>query len=219
MINITKIYLVTNIDNDVNKVYIGKTKNASREANHKRYFGSQITFDYIDEVNSLKRECWEPLETYWIEQFRQWGFEVVNKRKKGGSGPEYQTETSKIKMSVPICQYDLQGNFIREWNGLAEASKYFNKDAAGIYATCNNKQKTYCGYLWSYKKYNSPNTNILHKHSKPIIQYDKYNNIIKEWDSISTAGIKLKIKRQSISMCCRDKIKSAGGFIWKYKEN
>lgn len=32
----TKIYLVSNIDNDPNKVYIGKTKN-SREYNHKKH--------------------------------------------------------------------------------------------------------------------------------------------------------------------------------------
>jgi hypothetical protein len=217
MINITKIYLVANIDNDPNKVYIGKTKNTSRETNHKRTFGNQITFDYIDEVNSLKYKDWEPLETYWIEQFKQWGFTVINKRKKGGSGPEYHTEASKIKMSIPIFQYDLKGNFIREWNGIFEASKAFNKDAAGIFSTCNNKQKTSCGYLWSYKKYNNPNTDILHKHSKPVLQYDKCNNIIKEWNSITIAGTELNIDRQSISMCCRNKIKSAGGFIWKFK--
>jgi len=217
MINTTKIYLVTNIDNDFNKVYIGKTKNTSRKADHKRTFGIQITFDYIDEVNSIKYEDWEPLETYWIEQFKQWGFNVINKRKKGGSGPECHTEASKIKMSIPIYQYDLKGNFIKEWNSISEIGKHFNKDMAGIWATCNSKQKTSCGYLWSYKKHNNPNTNILHKHSKPIIQYDKHNNIIKEWNSITTAGIKLKIERQSISMCCRYKIKSAGGFIWRFK--
>jgi len=51
MINITKIYLVTNIDNDPNKVYIGKTKTRwGRESKHKQKYGSQIVYSYIDEI-------------------------------------------------------------------------------------------------------------------------------------------------------------------------
>lgn len=96
----TKIYLVSNIDNNINKVYIGKTK-SSRKNWHKMSFGNQINYDYIDEINSLKREDWEPLETYWIEQFRQWGFEIVNKRKKGGSGPEFHSKEAKEKLKKP----------------------------------------------------------------------------------------------------------------------
>ena len=85
MINTTKIYLVTNIDNDPNKVYIGKTKD-SRENKHKKIFGSQITYTYIDEVNSLNKEDWEPLETKWIQHYIDLGYDVVNIRRKGGSG-------------------------------------------------------------------------------------------------------------------------------------
>jgi hypothetical protein len=99
MTGITKIYLITNIDNDPNKVYIGKTKNNSRENDHKFKFGSQITFTYIDEINSLDRKDWTPLESYWIEQFRQWGFIIMNPNKKGGGGPEYHTDSTKQKIS------------------------------------------------------------------------------------------------------------------------
>jgi len=97
MINITKIYLVENCYGDPNKVYIGKTKN-NRKYNHSKTYGSQITYTYIDKVNSINHNDWEPLETYWIEQFRQWGFQVMNKN-KGGSGPDFQTEETKQKIS------------------------------------------------------------------------------------------------------------------------
>ena len=63
MIHITKIYLVTNCFGDSSKVYIGKTKN-SRETDHKKTYGQDIEYIYIDEINSLKREDWEPLETF-----------------------------------------------------------------------------------------------------------------------------------------------------------
>lgn len=83
MINITKIYLVENCYGDPNKVYIGKTKN-NRKYNHSKTYGSQITYTYIDEVNSINHSDWEPLETYWIEQFKQWGFQVMNNKTAGG---------------------------------------------------------------------------------------------------------------------------------------
>ncbi len=95
---ITKIYLIENIEPGTNKVYIGKTR-VSRENAHKRHFGTHIKYTYIDEVQSLDYNDWEPLETYWIEQFKQWGFDVVNIRKKGGSGPEYQTDDARYKIS------------------------------------------------------------------------------------------------------------------------
>jgi hypothetical protein len=93
----TYIYLVEKCFGDPNKVYIGKTKE-SRKSNHKKTYGYQIEYSLIDEVNSLKYEDWEPLETFWIEYFKFLGFTVVNKRKKGGSGPEFQTEETKRKI-------------------------------------------------------------------------------------------------------------------------
>jgi hypothetical protein len=94
----TKIYLVENCFGDPNKVYIGKTKN-SRENDHKKTYGSNIIYTIIDEIDSLDRKYWEPLESYWIDQFRQWGFEVVNKKKKGGGGADFYSQDSKDKIS------------------------------------------------------------------------------------------------------------------------
>jgi len=96
----TKIYLVTNCYGDPNKIYIGKTT-GSRKSKHTQTYGKHITYTYIDEIDSLSRKDWEPLETYWIEQFKQWGFDVVNKRGKGGSGPEFHKEETKANMRKP----------------------------------------------------------------------------------------------------------------------
>jgi hypothetical protein len=97
----TKIYLVENCYGDVTKVYIGKTKN-DRYYDHKQTYGSNIIYTIIDEVDSLNRIDWEPLESYWIEQFRQWGFKVVNKNKKGGGGAEFYSQESKDKISKAL---------------------------------------------------------------------------------------------------------------------
>jgi len=96
MINTTKIYLVTNCYGDPNKVYIGKTKN-SRKINHKITYGIQIEYTYIDELSSLDRKDWVPLESFWIEYFKFLGFEVLNKN-KGGGGPSFYTDEIIQKM-------------------------------------------------------------------------------------------------------------------------
>lgn len=54
---------------------------------------------------------------------------------------------------------------------------------------------------------------------KPILQFDKDETFIREWDSIKEAGETLVIDRSNISGCCKGKTRTAGGFIWKYKNS
>jgi group I intron endonuclease len=58
---------------------------------------------------------------------------------------------------------------------------------------------------------------VAKKHYKPITQHSKEGVLLKEWESGLEAGKSLKIHRNCISACLRGKQKTAGGFIWKYK--
>ena len=53
---------------------------------------------------------------------------------------------------------------------------------------------------------------------KPILQYDLNDNFIKEWDSASNTGLELHISNSDIGKCCKGKLKTCGGFIWRYKD-
>jgi hypothetical protein len=65
--------------------YIGKTKNLkSREKDHKKFYGEDIIMTEIDSVNSFKKEDWKPLETFWITQYKFFGFDLNNVRSGGG---------------------------------------------------------------------------------------------------------------------------------------
>jgi hypothetical protein len=61
--------------------------------------------------------------------------------------------------------------------------------------------------------------NLSKAKSIPAVQYDLQGNFIKEWDSAKQAGTFLKIDSSDICSCRRGKRKSAGGYIWKYKNN
>jgi hypothetical protein len=52
---------------------------------------------------------------------------------------------------------------------------------------------------------------------KPIIQYNKSGDFIAEWGSAADAATKLKLHRTLITQCCKGKLKTSGGYVWKYK--
>lgn len=56
-----------------------------------------------------------------------------------------------------------------------------------------------------------------HHRSKPIIQYDKDGNFIREWDCANDVERVLGISNKHIGSVCLGKRKSCGGYIWKYK--
>lgn len=71
-------------------------------------------------------------------------------------------------------------------------------------------------------KINLLNTNlwkfwIKHHNSKKISQYTQDWEFIKEWDCTMDVERSININHSNISYCCKWKIKTAGGFIWKYK--
>ncbi len=56
--------------------------------------------------------------------------------------------------------------------------------------------------------------------SKPVLQYSKDGEFIKEWRSATEVKRELGYAVSSLSNCCNNKphFRSAYGFIWKYKE-
>ena len=48
-----------------------------------------------------------------------------------------------------VNQYDLKGNFIKQYNSITEAKKYYGKNIH-IIACCQKKRKQAGGYIWRY---------------------------------------------------------------------
>jgi hypothetical protein len=210
----TYIYLVTNCYNDSNKVYICKTTGC-RKSNHKKTYGLQITYDYIDKVDGLNRKDWEPIESYWIEQFRQWGFEVMNKN-KGGGGPEFRDEVFKEKMRKPFTEEHKQ--LLRKpksFMPLKGPKSIETKQKIGL---SNSKPKPNgFGEKLSMKKKGK----ISYKKDigKSIIQTDLNDKYIATWDSVMDASKYLNKKTTLIYACCVGDSKTAYGYKWKYCPN
>jgi hypothetical protein len=52
------------------------------------------------------------------------------------------------KYTKPVLQYDLEGNFIKEWEGISVA----NKSYKGVHNALNGRAKTAHKFIWKYKK-------------------------------------------------------------------
>lgn len=59
---------------------------------------------------------------------------------------------------------------------------------------------------------------INERKRKPVYQYDKNNNLINEYISVTEASKKTNILRTAIDNCVNKRSNTAGGYIWKYKE-
>ena len=57
------------------------------------------------------------------------------------------------KKSTPVLQFSVDGEFIKEWDKIKEASTSLGKalDTASITCCCKGKQKTAFGFIWKYK--------------------------------------------------------------------
>lgn len=62
-----------------------------------------------------------------------------------------QKEVKKDKTKI-VCQFDLQGNLIKEYNGCREAATYLNKSRSAIQHCLKGRNKTAYGFVWKFKE-------------------------------------------------------------------
>lgn len=58
--------------------------------------------------------------------------------------------TKRQKLSKPVKQFDINGNFIRDWASAYEVQKTLGYDSSGIAKCCKHKKPHYKGYIWEY---------------------------------------------------------------------
>jgi hypothetical protein len=190
----TKIYYLHYGDNI--PFYIGKTKNPYfRLYNHKQTYGYEVKMEIIDEIIN-----WRESEKYYIEKYKNLGYNLKNKNKGGGGSEEWKEESiQKLKL------HPTRGKKISEANKGKEKShkgKKFKEEH-------KQKIKSTRGFLKNRKNTWS---------NTPVLQYDLKENFIKEWSSQTEATKFLNKTGDGIGACCRGRQKKAYNYIWKFKK-
>lgn len=67
--------------------------------------------------------------------------------RKGEPGKIYGSTHHEARK---VNQLDIKGNFIRQWDCIADAQRFLNVKGSGIGCVCRGTQKTAHGYKWEY---------------------------------------------------------------------
>jgi len=122
--------------------------------------------------------------------------------------------------SKKIYQYDIQGNFIKEWDSLADVGRYFNLSNKRIPTF---KGKTFKGFVWKYNflgnkiepvDYSKGLKNRLNKIQVSVYQYDLHNNFICKYPSYTKASVATGVSINGIQIATNRKNKVCKGYIW-----
>jgi hypothetical protein len=228
--------------------YIGKTKNLAmryhnhcnkrhNEKTHKRNWinslmkkGLKPVMEVLDIVPESEWIFWEK---YWVNQFIVWGYDLVNNT-EGGDGLSFSNQTSFKKGLTPwnkgtaakgICN-ECGKEYLKYIKTLKTCSR---KCSTAYRKKSNNFKGTFVkGFTpwnkgvtgYSLKKNYTPTKEAIEraveKNRKPIIQLSKNGEFIREFKSIAEASSITKIS--NICRVLKNRQKTAGGFIWKYKQ-
>ena len=126
-----------------------------------------------------------------------------------------ETGTYK-KPNKPVCQADLEGNIIAEFESIKAAAEATGSSANGIGAVCKKRQSTCNGFVWFYKSDQKKQVRG-HSNAKIVLQYTLDGIFIKEHASCRAAAEAVNSNPLSISMACRGLYKTAAKFKWAYK--
>lgn len=158
---------------------------------------------------------WQELEQYWIEQFRQWGFNLTNITVGGEGACGAGQWNNKI-----ISCFDINGKYVETFKSIKSAASKYSIFSGHIISALKGKLILCQGLQWKYGNNinNIPPITIYGKMTKhlKIGQYDMGNNLIKIFESIKDISIQLNIKSTAnIYQCINYKRKTANGYKWK----
>lgn len=173
-------------------------------------FKYEVLYTIINDNEEFIREELNKREVYYIGKYNTFekGYNCTiggasNKPERPGSNINRKlSEERKKKLNdsvrKKVWQFDLDGNFIAEFESCADASKSFGPqdNASAISQCCNNRKGYVKGYQWRWPgeypgKYISPKRHSPkvpkgkdNPNSKAVIEIDIEGNVLKRWDSL-----------------------------------
>lgn len=222
------VYLITNLING--KRYIGMdTKNnpnylgsGSLIVKAIKKYGKENFKKEILETCSTINEL-EKRETYWIEYFdalNDENFYNLADVRKRGKNPFKNKTAEELKNIFDKIKSKERNKKIGKANSKPKP-KGFGEKMSKIHTGRKKTEEAKLKQSVKIKGRISPNKGKIwtseqkYKLGKPILQYDLKGNLIKEWPTAQEAKKELKIK--GITECLRNRAKTSGGYIWKYK--
>jgi hypothetical protein len=120
--------------------------------------------------------------------------------------------------SKPIVQYTIEGVKLREFKNVSEAARAVGIASSGV-SVAIDKPRSAAGFVWRTKGNTYRGQMARQPHSnkaKTITQYDLSGRKLGVYTSTKEAERETGVHSTTISAAARGKLKSTGGFIWRY---
>lgn len=122
-----------------------------------------------------------------------------------------------VKKEKSVFQFDLQGNLIKCWRSITDASKTFKNSSSAksaIHNVCSNIARQAFGYYWSFKnKFEF----IPYNSGVAVAKYNDSGEFIESYTNITEAAKENGIKSSAnIIAAIKGSQKRCGGFRWRY---
>lgn len=234
------IYIILN-DINPEQVYIGQTTNTPENRWH-GHCGQIKNHTYTDKLHNKMEKygkehfVMEVLEHHklstkeeLLERLDEREIALISKFDSyyNGLNSTLGGRRTTIHKMRPVQRFDLDGNYIAEYNGVEILKTEFDS-VSSIYDCCNHNNSKYAyGSLWKYKDDDSPipvltdtekrEATIRYKALLQIDEYDYKGNLLFVYDNIEQLlSLKHKIKRIQIIECCSGRIIYVGTNIYRF---
>ncbi len=178
----------------------------------------------VDEIAKISNATKEKL----IEELNVLEKEYIKKYKTLTSQHGYNIDIGGASchyFSKPIVVYDLDGNYIRNFESMSDAARYYNIDVTIISDMCNgstNRSKK-CNYIFRFKSdsFNKYDTTYKIGGAKKVYQFTLDGVFVASYKSILDAekfvnpNYQNKVGGSSIGEAIKNN-KTAYGFVWSY---
>lgn len=170
-------------------------------------------------ADKLSKEKACQMEIDLISLYRSLVGKKLTNLTDGGEGFNgTHNEITKRKLSIPIIQYNKDGEKIQKFYSSVEAQKITKISSSQITSCCRGRLKTAGGYIWRYEGDDFSKFGWEKDSSKKVCQFSKQGKKIATFQSLWEASQITGVAESSISLCCQKKrLKTAGGYVWRYK--
>ena len=227
----TNIYIL--IDPETQQIrYVGKANNITQRYRAHLNRARKHQIHKLNWIKSLKEKGLKPIieiidvvpindwifwETYWIAQFKAWGFKLINYT-SGGDGCTFGNQTSFKKGNKPWNSGTAKSKILKGNRGKTENNikNYFKKNAIPWNKNITGYTTIKKGTFLSQEIKNKISKSLTGRESKKkriVKQLDMNKNLIKEFSSITEAKIQTGIK--GIGNVLIGRAKTAGGYLWE----
>ena len=165
----------------------------------------------IELIEEIDRSQTKIREKYWVQYYS----EIYNLYNIQYNNNKDLAKYLHERVIKKIYEYNLNGDFVKEWESIFTAANFYNIDSSNISYSANGKRKSAGNKIWKYYKKDKVPNYTKTSFRKPVHRYTLEGDYIESYECAQyIEGFKYKV----ISKCCLGKLKTYKGFRFSFEK-